>query len=218
MTGEGDLEELWRRDAREVHGPESMLDNSFVRTPMAGVLVDTVRRGVITPRMLMLDPETGNTDARTFVLERDPPGGYPAWIDGDFPDEIQVDPRGQVFSAAGAGGFGYDPNVVRYDLVENEIAWAWEPRFAADSGVSGRALAVSEDGEHVYALWSTYTGSRLVELDYASGKQERVWKVPDRAGRMISDAQGMLVGNQLVLFSAYTSEFTRAHAVVLQIG
>lgn len=217
VTDEGDLEEVWRRDARQVHGPEAMLDNTAVRGHMDGVVIDTVRRGILTPRMLMLDPETGRTAARTFVLERDPPGGYPAWIDGDFPAEIQVDARGQVFSPAGAGGFGYDPNVARYDLVANEIAWAWEPSFRADTGVSGRALAVSEDGEHVYVLWVTARASRLVELAYATGEQQRVWEVPERAGQMIFSAHGMLVGTQLVLFAPYSDDYSRVHAVVLTL-
>lgn len=218
VSEEGDLEEVWRRDARQVHGPEAMLDNTAVRGHMDGVVIDTVRRGVLTPRMLMLDPETGRTGSRTFVLERDPPGGFPAWLEGNFPDEIQVDARGQVFSPAGAGGFGYNPNVARYDLVANEVAWAWEPPFPADVDVSGRALAVSEDGEHVYVLWASSQASRLVELDYASGEQQRVWKVPGRAGELISYPHARLVGDQLVLFAPYSDDYSRVHAVVLQIG
>ncbi|MEJ7796335.1 MAG: hypothetical protein WKF50_12350 [Nocardioides sp.] len=217
VSDEGDLEEVWRRDAHQVHGQESMLENSSVRGFMSGVLVDTVRRGVVTPRMLMLDPETGETDARTFVLERDPPGGYPAWIAGDFPDEIKVAPEGQVFSPAGAGGFGFNPNVVRYDLDENEIAWAWEPKFPDDTGASGQALAVSEDGEHVYALWSEFDETRLVELDYETGRQQRVWLVPANVGDLMTSVHGMLVGDQLVLFMPFSNQYSKAHAVMLTI-
>lgn len=217
VSDDGDLEEVWRRGPREAHGPESMLQYSTMRWFMDGVLFDTVRRGVVTPRMLMFDPETGETEDRTFVLERDPPGGYPAWIEGKFPKETEVHAEGQVFSAAGDGGFGFKPNVVRYDLAENEVAWAWEPKFPFDVATSGQPLAVSEDGEHVYVLWVEFDETRLVELDYETGRQQRVWPVPASVSKVMTDVSGTLVGDQLVLWTVYTGDRQSAYAVVLEI-
>jgi outer membrane protein assembly factor BamB len=213
----GDLEEIWSRDVAAVHGKQAMLDNTFLRSSLDGVLVDTVRRGVVTPRMLTVDPDTGRR-ADTFVLQRDPPGGYPAWIDHDFDEETLVDARGQVFSAAGDGGFGYSPNIVRYDLARNRIAWKWDPDFRPDSAVSGYPLAVSDDAEHVYVLWEEYSDFRLVELDYETGRQQRVWRVPLRAAETLTHATGVLVGNQLVLYGIFGSRYDNGLGLVLRVG
>lgn len=215
---DGSLEEVWESSQKSVLGPESRPDFFASRPFMDGVLIDTVQKGVTTPRMLTVDPETGKRD-HTFVLQRDPPGGYPAWIDGDFPAEIQVDgAEGQVFTPAGAGGFGYNPNVVRYDVARNKIAWDWKPRFGTSQGVSGKVVAVSEDREHVYALWTAYRESRLVELDYDTGRQQRVWQVPASAADKVTSASAVMAGNQLVLYSLFGTKYDKAHAVVVEIG
>ncbi len=213
---DGALEEAWRTTQKKALGPESL--SGFASRPfMEGVVVDTIRKGIVTPRMITLDPETGER-ASTFVLQRDPPGGYPAWIEGKFPDEIQVDAERQVFSPAGDGGFGYTPHVVRYDVARNELAWDWTPRFGTDQAVSGKVMAVSEDREHVYALWTAYRESRLVELDYDTGRQQRVWQVPPVAADKVTSASGVMAGNQLVLFSLFGTKYDKAHAVVVEIG
>lgn len=216
-TEEGDLEEVWRRSTADVQGKGAMLDNTAVYPSFDGVLVDTVRKGIVTPRMLTVDPDTGRRDL-TYVLQRDPPGGYPSWIENKFSEETLIDPRGSVFSAAGDGGFSYSPNVVRHDLVRNRVAWAWDPGFKPDTGVSGYPLAVSEDGEHVYVLWNEYSDFRLVELDYGTGKQQRVWRVPLEAAGTLTHATGVLAGNQLVLYAIYGSRYDESVGVVLRVG
>lgn len=215
----GDLEVVWQHTARGLFGPDSELDPVAMRPAMRGVVLDTVRKGgLTTPRLLMPDPETGRTKARTYVLERDPPGGYPAWIENDFALETTVTAQGQVFSAAGASGFGYTPNIARYDVARNELSWAWEPGFRARAGVSSSPLGVSDDGQHVYVLWSSSIFSKVVELDYATGAQQRVWDLPDDAGSALgSGAQGILAGEQLLLFPPYSTPTYKVRAVALEL-
>lgn len=217
VTEEGDLEAVWKRSTTQVHGGEAIPDSTFLSDNFDGVLYDLVRRGISTPRLLTVDPETGRRD-HTFVLQRDPPGGYPAWIENKFEEETVVDARGQLFSAAGAGGFGYSPDIVRYDLARDRIAWDWDPDFRPDASISGYPLAVSDDGEHVYVLWSAYGDFRLVELDYATGEQQRVWRVPPAQAETLTHATGVMAGNQLVLYSSFGSRYDNGLGLVLRVG
>ncbi len=97
-------------------------------------------------------------------------------------------------------------------------AWHWTPRFGTEDSVSGKVMAVSEDREHVYSLWTAYGESRLVELDYGTGRQQRVWQVPPTAAERLTSASGVMAGNQLVLFNVFGSKYDRAHAVMVEIG
>jgi hypothetical protein len=109
---------------------------------------------------------------------------------------------------------------VRYDLARHRIRWTWSPRFGQASVTydGAQPLGMSTDGASYYVAGVRDDVYRLFELDFATGKQLRSWKIPESVGDKIREGQLFLDGRHLVVFKRYLNESIGVAAIVLEVG
>lgn len=179
--------------------------------------LSVIRKGVPTPRISAMDPETGLM-TRGLALPQNPPGGFPIWAGTQAPPHngaLLVDD--QLFSIAGPNKV---ENLVRYDLARNKIAWVFAPQFKTKNPaimVAG-VIGVSADRGFVYAFGRSDFDSRIYKLDYNTGKPVDFWQVPDEFSFELDGSDMYLNGSDVLFVNDPYYDFDEAFAGLLRFN
>lgn len=221
VPAEGAPEVVWsfreRRALAEAQpGGKPRPGGNLAYGPEYGGIVETlVMKGIATPRLNRINPETGALDTG-FVLERDPAGGFPAWADSLGADQLLPVEDG-ILSASGKGGFAGFANLTMYDFATGDVRWTFTKQFESFEAQGADPVAVSGDGEHVYGMiWATEP--RLVELDAETGRLQRTWYFPEKVAFDLSDAQVHIRGDLMIWLASYTNSTTKMYAATFRLA
>lgn len=220
------LEPLWSVDGVQLRDSlrprarlvQSIADNTLfpIESP-EGVLWKTfIRRGGVVPRLSTIDPETGAMSAG-LVAPPDLRGGQPFAAQQQYSTRDAIADGDELFGVA--SGSGRSP-LTRYDLGKGKVTWGWTPRLRTEySSLVADLIALTSDGEHVYASGNADLDTVVVKLDRESGKVVAQWRFEDRFDSVYDRSRHFLVDDLLfwVPLGAGASQ-SRDYLAVTRLG